>query len=118
MPPKAAIEALTAVSTHERATPSLVYRSLLKSIHDGHMVPGAKLPNERDLALQLAVVGEVDAALRTASQLAHDTVASERCGLTAGVRGGGGRLYGRHARLGSRPCPGLWPGYGTTASIL
>jgi DNA-binding FadR family transcriptional regulator len=44
---------LTAVSTHERATPSLVYRSLLKSIHDGHMVPGAKLPNERDLAKQL-----------------------------------------------------------------
>ena len=53
MPPKAALETLTAVSTHDRATPSLVYRSLLKSIHDGHMVPGAKLPNERDLALQL-----------------------------------------------------------------
>ena len=53
MPPKAAIEALTAISTHDRATPSLVYRSLLQSIHDGHMVPGAKLPNERDLARQL-----------------------------------------------------------------
>ncbi len=53
MPPKAAVEALTAVATHDRATPSLVYRSLLKSIHDGHMVPGAKLPNERDLARHL-----------------------------------------------------------------
>lgn len=53
MAPKSGIEALTAISTHERATPSLVYRSLLRSIHDGHMVPGAKLPNERDLATQL-----------------------------------------------------------------
>jgi DNA-binding FadR family transcriptional regulator len=43
----------TAISTNERATPSLVYRSLLKSLHDGLMVPGAKLPNERDLARQL-----------------------------------------------------------------
>ena len=47
------IEALTAISTHERATPSLVYRSLLKSIHDGGILPGAKLPNERDIARQL-----------------------------------------------------------------
>ena len=44
---------LTAVSTDDRATPSLVYRSLLRSIKDGLMVPGAKLPNERELALQL-----------------------------------------------------------------
>ena len=53
MPPKAAVQALTAVSTHDRATPSLVYRSLLQSIRDGHMIPGAKLPNERDLARRL-----------------------------------------------------------------
>ncbi len=44
---------LASISTNERATPSLVYRSLLRSIRDGLMVPGAKLPNERDLALQL-----------------------------------------------------------------
>ena len=47
------LEALVAISTHERATPSLVYRSLLKSIHDRRILPGAKLPNERDLARQL-----------------------------------------------------------------
>src|SRR3990170_1547460 len=47
------IEALAAISTHERATPSLVYRSLLKSIHEGRILPGAKLPNERDIAQQL-----------------------------------------------------------------
>jgi DNA-binding FadR family transcriptional regulator len=51
--PKRPLEALTAISTHRRATPSLVYRALLKSIHDGHMVPGARLPNERDIARQL-----------------------------------------------------------------
>src|SRR5690606_22487295 len=44
---------LAAISTNDRATPSLVYRSLLRSIKDGLMVPGAKLPNERDLAQQL-----------------------------------------------------------------
>ncbi len=44
---------LASISTNERATPSLVYRSLLRSIRDGLMVPGAKLPNERELALQL-----------------------------------------------------------------
>jgi len=53
MPPKPASDALTAISTHDRATPSLVYRSLLQSIHNGHMVPGARLPNERDLARRL-----------------------------------------------------------------
>jgi DNA-binding FadR family transcriptional regulator len=42
-----------AISTNERATPSLVYRSLLHSIREGLLVPGAKLPNERDLAQQL-----------------------------------------------------------------
>src|SRR5882672_2148060 len=47
------LEPLIAISTHERATPSLVYRSLLKSIHDRRILPGAKLPNERDLARQL-----------------------------------------------------------------
>ena len=44
---------LAAISTNDRATPSLVYRSLLRSIRDGFMVPGAKLPNERELAQQL-----------------------------------------------------------------
>jgi DNA-binding FadR family transcriptional regulator len=53
MPPKSASDALTAITTHERATPSLVYRSLLRSINKGLMVPGARLPNERDLARQL-----------------------------------------------------------------
>lgn len=43
----------TAIVTNDRATPSLVYRSLLRSIKDGLMVPGAKLPNERELAQQL-----------------------------------------------------------------
>ena len=47
------IEPLAAISASERATPSLVYRSLLKSIHDGRILPGAKLPNERDIARQL-----------------------------------------------------------------
>jgi DNA-binding FadR family transcriptional regulator len=41
------------IVTNDRATPSLVYRSLLRSIKDGLMVPGAKLPNERELAQQL-----------------------------------------------------------------
>lgn len=48
-----ALPEMVAISTNERATPSLVYRSLLRSIKDGLMVPGAKLPNERDLAQQL-----------------------------------------------------------------
>src|SRR5690606_28409942 len=41
------------ITTNERATPSLVYRALLRSIRDGLMIPGAKLPNERELAVQL-----------------------------------------------------------------
>lgn len=44
---------LMAIATNDRATPSLVYRSLLRGIKDGLMVPGAKLPNERELAQQL-----------------------------------------------------------------
>jgi DNA-binding FadR family transcriptional regulator len=44
---------LAAIATNDRATPSLVYRSLLRGIREGLMVPGAKLPNERDLAQQL-----------------------------------------------------------------
>lgn len=44
---------LLPIATHERATPSLVYRSLLRSIKDGLMVPGAKLPNQYELAQQL-----------------------------------------------------------------
>ena len=53
MPPRSTNDALTAISTHDRATPSLVYRSLLQSIKSGHMVPGAKLPNERELAQRM-----------------------------------------------------------------
>ena len=49
----AALPELTAIATNDRATPSLVYRSLLRGIKDGLMVPGAKLPNERELAQQL-----------------------------------------------------------------
>lgn len=44
---------LAAIATNDRATPSLVYRSLLRGIREGLMVPGAKLPNERELAQQL-----------------------------------------------------------------
>lgn len=44
---------LSAITTNERATPSLVYRALLRSMRSGALVPGAKLPNERELALQL-----------------------------------------------------------------
>jgi GntR family transcriptional repressor for pyruvate dehydrogenase complex len=47
-----ALPELMAIATHDRATPSLVYRSLLRGIKDGLMVPGAKLPNERELAQQ------------------------------------------------------------------
>lgn len=46
-------DSLVAILANERATPSLVYRSLLKSIHEGRILRGAKLPNERDLARQL-----------------------------------------------------------------
>lgn len=63
---------MVAISTNERATPSLVYRSLLRSIKDGLMVPGAKLPNERELALQLKTS-------RTAVRAALDMM--ERQGL-------------------------------------
>lgn len=44
---------MAVIATNERATPSLVYRLLLRSIREGVMVPGAKLPNERELAHQL-----------------------------------------------------------------
>ncbi|WP_309082961.1 GntR family transcriptional regulator [Chelativorans sp.] len=44
---------LNVVTSNERATPSLVYRALLRSIREGIMVPGSKLPNERELASQL-----------------------------------------------------------------
>ena len=54
MPPETAnLPQPLAITSSERATPSLVYRSLLRSIRDGLMVPGGKLPNERDLAVQL-----------------------------------------------------------------
>jgi GntR family transcriptional regulator, transcriptional repressor for pyruvate dehydrogenase complex len=49
----AALPELAAIATNDRATPSLVYRSLLRGIKEGLMVPGAKLPNERELAQQL-----------------------------------------------------------------
>ena len=48
-----AMQPTVAISTNERATPSLVYRSLLRAIREGLLVPGAKLSNERDLAQQL-----------------------------------------------------------------
>lgn len=54
MSSSAAQPQLAVIASHERATPSLVYRALLRSIRDGLMVPGGKLPNERDLAHQLA----------------------------------------------------------------
>ena len=44
---------LNVVTSNEKATPSLVYRALLRSIRQGIMVPGSKLPNERELASQL-----------------------------------------------------------------
>ena len=53
MPPPASLPSPLVIATNERATPSLVYRALLRGIRDGLMVPGAKLPNERDLAQQL-----------------------------------------------------------------
>lgn len=53
MPSDTALAQLAAITTNDRATPSLVYRALLRSIRDGLMVPGAKLPNERELAQQL-----------------------------------------------------------------
>lgn len=53
MPPSAVLPQLAAIATNDRATPSLVYRALLRGIRDGRMVPGAKLPNERELAQQL-----------------------------------------------------------------
>ena len=46
-----ALPELTVIATNDRATPSLVYRSLLRGIKEGLMVPGAKLPNERALAM-------------------------------------------------------------------
>ena len=42
---------MTMVS-RERATATLVYRAILRSIRDGVLVPGGKLPNERELAQQ------------------------------------------------------------------
>jgi DNA-binding FadR family transcriptional regulator len=54
---------MAAIATDDRATPSLVYRTLLQGIRQGSMVPGAKLPNERDLAQQL---GTGRAAVRSA----------------------------------------------------
>jgi DNA-binding FadR family transcriptional regulator len=44
---------VTAITSNERATPSLVYRALLQGIREGRLVPGAKIPNERELAAQL-----------------------------------------------------------------
>ena len=53
MTSSAALPELAAIATNDRATPSLVYRSLLRGIREGLMVPGARLPNERELAQQL-----------------------------------------------------------------
>ncbi len=41
------------ITSNERATPSLVYRALLRSVRSGALVPGGKIPNERELASQL-----------------------------------------------------------------
>jgi DNA-binding FadR family transcriptional regulator len=51
--PETVLETQTVITTNERATPSLVYRALLKGIQSGTLVPGAKLPNELELAQQL-----------------------------------------------------------------
>src|SRR5262245_54923469 len=51
--PQKVLETQAAIATNERATPSLVYRALLKGIQSGTLVPGAKLPNELELAEQL-----------------------------------------------------------------
>ena len=53
MPPHSAVPILESIITEQRATPSLVYRSMMRDIKDGLMKPGAKLPNERDLAQHL-----------------------------------------------------------------
>src|SRR4051794_16843187 len=63
MSSRAALPPMVAVATNQRATPSLVYRALLQAIRGGSMLPGAKLPNERDLAQQL---GTGRTAVRTA----------------------------------------------------
>ena len=44
---------MAAITSNEQATHSLVYRALLHSIREGNVMPGAKIPNERDLAQQL-----------------------------------------------------------------
>ena len=41
------------LAAHERATPSLVYRALLRGINEGRLAPGARLPTERDLARRM-----------------------------------------------------------------
>ncbi len=53
MPPRLAAPILEPIITEQRATPSLVYRSIMRDIKDGLVKPGAKLPNERDLAQHL-----------------------------------------------------------------
>jgi DNA-binding FadR family transcriptional regulator len=52
-PPETVLETQVAIATNERATPSLVYRALLQAIQSGTLMPGAKLPNELELAQQL-----------------------------------------------------------------
>lgn len=42
-----------AIISNERASPSLVYRALLRAIREGQLVPGGKIPNERELSAQL-----------------------------------------------------------------
>ena len=44
---------MAVITSNERASPSLVYRALLRGIREGQLVPGAKIPNERELATQL-----------------------------------------------------------------
>ncbi|MEQ8968331.1 MAG: GntR family transcriptional regulator [Azospirillaceae bacterium] len=45
----------TALAGNERATVSSVYRALMRSIAEGSLRPGGRLPNERDLAARLQV---------------------------------------------------------------
>ena len=40
------------IGAQDKATAAKVYRAILKSIQDGVLKPGDKLPNERDLSTQ------------------------------------------------------------------
>ena len=93
------LEALTAITTNERATPSLVYRSLLRSIHQGRIVPGGKLPNERDLARQLKTSRT---AVRTAlSMMERQGLVRRRVGSGTFLTDDAGRIFERMDQTGA-----------------